>query len=142
MAFYNVTDVNLGCQGVVGQFAVAALYERRRCRGINTGGHRPPLKLTHYVSRGQLGIAWVHRIPTVRLKFLNERHLREMATLARPIMGAAWEWTGPTSPIRCGVAAQWNHAQDYPSRETVFPLICMRYETALSWGFPARLVWN
>src|SRR6266571_6458928 len=52
MAFYNVTDVNLGCQGVVGQFAVAALYERRRCRGINTGGHRPPLqdlKLTHYV---------------------------------------------------------------------------------------------
>jgi len=94
MAFYNVTDVNLGCQGVVGQFAVAALYERRRCRGINTGGHRPPLqklKMTHYVSRGQLGIAWVHRIPTVRLKFLNERQLREMATLARPIMGAAWE---------------------------------------------------
>src|SRR5437879_5420066 len=36
---------------VVGQFAVAALYERRRVRGINTGGHRPPLqklKLTHY----------------------------------------------------------------------------------------------
>src|SRR5947208_1697797 len=29
---------------VVGQFAVAALYERRRCSGISTGGHRPPLQ--------------------------------------------------------------------------------------------------
>src|SRR5437899_456958 len=56
MAFYNVTDVNLGCQGVVGQFAVAALYERRKCRGINTGGHRPPLQkvnLTHHSEKGR-----------------------------------------------------------------------------------------
>ena len=28
----------------MGDFAVAALYERRKCRGINTGGHRPPLQ--------------------------------------------------------------------------------------------------
>jgi len=43
---------------VVGQFAVAALYERRRCSGISTGGHRPPLqklKLNLYGRAGRLG---------------------------------------------------------------------------------------
>jgi PilZ domain-containing protein len=69
MAFYDLTDDNLGCQA-------------------------------------RLGIAWIRRIPPLRLKCLRETGLREMATLVAAIMAAA---LGQEPPRHRPSDAAWRH---------------------------------